>query len=197
MARKLDEEKRTRILEAARDAFGSVGFQLTTIKNIAAATGIAQGTVYTYFGSKEELFDEVVNGIWEKFTEGLGEITLRGGSMTRKFTEFLDFGFELLVQVHPLLRGMYTEANRKELLREKVEAICQYIDALFASADARPLLFGDLSDEARRFNLNMMVSGILFRTSLTPPERLQNEIEYLKNGVLRGLGERVSLGELI
>jgi AcrR family transcriptional regulator len=196
MARKLDEEKRTRILEAARDAFGSEGFQQTTIKHIAAATGIAQGTVYTYFGSKEELFDEVVNGIWEKFAEGLSEITLRGGSMTRKFTEFLDFGFELLVQVHPLLRGMYTEANRKELLREKVEAICQYIDELFVSADARPLLFDDLSDEARRFNLNMIVSGILFRTSLTTPERLVGEIEYLKTGVLKGLGERMANGVL-
>ncbi len=196
MARKLDEEKRSRIIDAAKDAFGTLGFQQTTIKRIAAATGIAQGTVYTYFGSKEELFTAVVAGIWQRFTDGLNEINLRSGPLTRKFTEFLDFGFDLLVQIHPLLRGMYTEANRKELLREKVEVICRYIDELFVSADAGPLLFGELGEDSRRFNLNMMVSGVLFRTSITKPEDLNGEIEQLKSGILKGLGERALFGGL-
>ena len=195
MARKLDEEKRARILEAAREAFGAEGFQKTTIKIIANATGIAQGTIYTYFQNKEELFDAVVAGIWQTFSDGMREITLSSASLLEKFVEFLDFGFDLLVEAHPLLRGMYGEANRRDLLGEKVETICRYIDDLFQSAGYQPMLFGDISAESRNFNLNVMVSGILFRTSLTRPENLDREILQLKQGVLRALGERMAGGQ--
>ena len=194
MARKLDVEKRERIIQEARKAFGTDGFEKTTIKAIAAATGIAQGTLYTYFKSKEELFNAVVENLWQSFSQGMNEITLSSASFSEKFMEFLDFGFELLIEVHPLLRGMYGEANRRNLLIEKVEFICRYIDDLFQSAGTLPALFGDISSESRHFNLNIMVSGILFRTSLTRPEHLEREISSLKHGVLRGLSERMTEG---
>ena len=194
MARKLDEEKRSRILDAARKSFGDGGFEKTTIKRIAQVTGLAQGSVYTYFKNKEKLFDAVVDDIWLDFNRGLKEITLSGGALVEKFTEFLNLGFALLVQVHPLLRGMYSEANRRELLSEKLETICGYIDELFSTSSENPSLFAALSPVVRRFNLNIMVSGILFRTSLTKPEDLEEEIRYLKEGFLKALGERLTPG---
>ncbi|MBT3274905.1 MAG: TetR/AcrR family transcriptional regulator [Spirochaetales bacterium] len=196
MARKLDEEKRTRILEAARGAFGDGGFQKTTIKNIAEKTGLAQGTVYTYFENKENLFDAVVEDIWREFDNGMKKINFSSASLIKKFTEFLDFGFALLEQVHPLLRGMYSEANRRELLSEKLDTICSYIDRLFISSQSNSSLFGPLSAESRKFNLNIMVSGVLFRASLTKPEDLDQELIFMKNGILRAMGDRIAMGQL-
>ena len=161
MARKLDEEKRVRILHAARDAFGSEGFQRTTIKGIAEATGVAQGTIYTYFESKEKLFDEVVEEIWETFDREINRINVESSSIVDKVTGFLNYSFEILVQVHPLLRGMYTEAVKRDLLREKLDVICNYIEDLFTSNEGAPLIYQDRSAETRRFNINVMVAGIL------------------------------------
>lgn len=187
MARKLDEEKRSRILAAARDAFGADGFQKTTIKGIAQATGIAQGTLYTYFKNKEKLFDEVVEEIWQTFSGGLEKISVENAAIVDKVGKFIDFCFDLLIQIHPLLRGMYTEANRRELLDDKLRVICRYIEDFFTMPDGAPIVSGERSVETRNFNINVMVYGILFKISLTKPEDLSRVIDELKSSLMRAL----------
>jgi AcrR family transcriptional regulator len=46
---------RRRILEAARDCFSKAGFEATTTREIAAAAGIAAGTLFNYFPAKEAI----------------------------------------------------------------------------------------------------------------------------------------------
>lgn len=54
-----DEDKsqrREQIMTAAKEVFAHKGFHATTIADIAAQAGLAYGSVYWYFDSKEELF---------------------------------------------------------------------------------------------------------------------------------------------
>lgn len=44
------------ILDAAYDLFGSQGYYATKMSEIAELAGIAKGTLYLYFSSKEDLF---------------------------------------------------------------------------------------------------------------------------------------------
>ena len=53
------EEKRDLILDAALRVFGQRGFSQTRLSDVAEDAGIAKGTVYLYFSSKEELFREM------------------------------------------------------------------------------------------------------------------------------------------
>jgi AcrR family transcriptional regulator len=46
---------RRRILEAARERFAAVGFEAATTRDIAAAAGVAAGTLFNYFPSKEAI----------------------------------------------------------------------------------------------------------------------------------------------
>lgn len=48
--------RREEILDAARRVFAARGFRGTTIADIAEDAGIALGTIYLYFSSKEEVF---------------------------------------------------------------------------------------------------------------------------------------------
>jgi AcrR family transcriptional regulator len=48
--------KRKAIVEAAREIFARQGYETTTIAEIAAAAGIAVGTVYLYFRNKREIY---------------------------------------------------------------------------------------------------------------------------------------------
>jgi AcrR family transcriptional regulator len=48
-------ETRRRIVKAARDRFAKVGFEAATTREIAAAAGIAVGTLFNYFPSKEAI----------------------------------------------------------------------------------------------------------------------------------------------
>ena len=53
-------ETRRRILKAARDRFAKVGFEAATTREIAAAAGIAVGTLFNYFPSKEAIIMAMV-----------------------------------------------------------------------------------------------------------------------------------------
>lgn len=51
---------RAKILAAAEDAFGSMGYHQAGVSDITRMAGVAQGTFYTYFASKEDTLRELV-----------------------------------------------------------------------------------------------------------------------------------------
>src|ERR1700683_1658680 len=48
-------DKRERILHAAVRVFAKKGFHATRVSEVAKAAGVADGTIYLYFRSKDEL----------------------------------------------------------------------------------------------------------------------------------------------
>jgi len=53
--RRRSKDKRDRILKAAVKVFAKNGFHATRVSEVAKAAGVADGTIYLYFKSKEEL----------------------------------------------------------------------------------------------------------------------------------------------
>jgi AcrR family transcriptional regulator len=75
---------RVRILEAARQLFATSGFEVCTTRQIADAAGIAAGTLFNYFATKEavlaSLAAEAVAGAYQDFEgENCKEGTLEEG----------------------------------------------------------------------------------------------------------------------
>src|SRR5919199_2262443 len=63
-------DKRARILDAAVKVFAERGFHSATVAEIARAAGVADGTIYLYFKSKDDLLLELFD---EKMTQLIGE----------------------------------------------------------------------------------------------------------------------------
>ena len=55
------QETRRRIVECARNLFNDKGFEHTTTRDIAEAAGIAAGTMFNYFPSKEALAMTIID----------------------------------------------------------------------------------------------------------------------------------------
>jgi AcrR family transcriptional regulator len=51
-----EQAVRQRIVDAAIDVFGDMGYQRATVQDVVRASGLSVGAVYTYFKNKEELF---------------------------------------------------------------------------------------------------------------------------------------------
>lgn len=47
---------RTAILDAAREVFGELGFEASTVRDIVRRSGLSVGAFYNYYRSKEEVF---------------------------------------------------------------------------------------------------------------------------------------------
>jgi TetR/AcrR family transcriptional regulator len=58
-SRPRSEGKRTRIVDAAMRHFAEQGYHAARVGDIAAALGIAKGSIFQHFGSKDGLFFEV------------------------------------------------------------------------------------------------------------------------------------------
>jgi TetR/AcrR family fatty acid metabolism transcriptional regulator len=84
MARKRTQDKRDRILEAAVKVFARKGYFAARVADIASQAGVADGTIYLYFRSKEDilvsLFDEIMA---EHIEKGRGEIATVEGTAAR------------------------------------------------------------------------------------------------------------------
>jgi len=70
-ARPRSDAKRTRIIEAATQHFAEHGYHAARVGDIAAALGIAKGSVFQHFGSKDGLFFEVYKRAVRSFAKYL------------------------------------------------------------------------------------------------------------------------------
>lgn len=61
-----------KILDAAREEFGERGFSDSSIVGITQRAGVALGTFYTYFDSKEELFQALVRDMSAQVRDSVG-----------------------------------------------------------------------------------------------------------------------------
>ncbi len=68
---------RRAILDSAEKVFHTEGFADAKIAKIAQMAGLASGTIYNYFDSKESIFRALVDHRAEAFWAGLQEITAR------------------------------------------------------------------------------------------------------------------------
>ncbi len=57
------------ILKAAADVIIRLGYDKTSMSDIAAEAGISRGTVYLYFKGKEELFEALVYWEWMQYAQ--------------------------------------------------------------------------------------------------------------------------------
>lgn len=69
------EQRERAILDAATRLFASDGFHATSMRRIAAAAGVSEGTVFHYFGSKNDLMLAILHGFYHGvLNPGAGEI---------------------------------------------------------------------------------------------------------------------------
>ncbi|MFD0868276.1 Potential acrAB operon repressor [Chlamydia abortus] len=122
MARKFsDHEKeriRERLVEAGKQCFGLYGLKKTSIEQLTKAAGIAQGTFYLFFPSKEELYFELLELEEERVRRQLLEETEESGRMDKeKLVRFLRKSLTVIGE-NPFFRQLYEEDVMEQLVRK-------------------------------------------------------------------------------
>lgn len=89
---KLSKEKQDKILIAAKNEFSRVSFEETSIKNIVQNAGIARGSFYQYFESKEELLQYLMKDEMKKVDNHLQNILKeKNGDIFEVFISIYDY----------------------------------------------------------------------------------------------------------
>ena len=121
-ARKLSrEDKRRRIIDAAVHVFAKKGFFGARVSEIAESAGVADGTIYLYFKSKDDilisLFEEKMQGIIERLREALEE---HAGDPEAKIRRYIVGHLRLVAEQPDLMQVLTVE------LRQSARFIKEY-----------------------------------------------------------------------
>src|SRR5579885_1834643 len=144
---------REKLLEAAEKEFAERGYHGTGVAAIALRAGLAQGTLYIYFQSKDEIFTTLVRYIGMRLRKqtaaALGRGTTRLDGERRALEAFLSF-----VQQHP---GTYRIIQELQFVDEKLyrEYYRTFVRSYARSMD-RAVRDGQLSpggNEARAWSM--------------------------------------------
>ena len=79
------KKTRDRFIEVARSLFARKGVENTTMNDIAAASDKGRRTIYTYFKSKREIFNAVIETETDDLLRNLRIIVSRNGSLRAGF----------------------------------------------------------------------------------------------------------------
>lgn len=86
--------KRAMIVDAARHSFLEHGYAATSMSAVADNLGCSKATMWSHFGSKEELFAAVIDSLLELFSNDIDEVltnqTFSLPAMRRACLRFLD-----------------------------------------------------------------------------------------------------------
>ncbi|MGG1551073.1 TetR/AcrR family transcriptional regulator [Paenibacillus ferrarius] len=106
-----DEVKRS-ICTAALAEFKQHGFLKASMRQIAEAAGMTPGNIYRYFKSKEDLFGELLQPVYEELTLAMGTIKQEiDGSLCVEVKDHLSFLRQIDATLIRLFRESSTELN--------------------------------------------------------------------------------------
>lgn len=109
---------RVTLMEKGKELFLQFGLRRTSIDSIISASGIAKGSFYTFFRSKEELFLEIWLEEESKYNQFLTEIMTSAKTPKDMIVQVCKGTFEYL-ESNPFHRNLY-ERNETEYLIRKL-----------------------------------------------------------------------------
>lgn len=179
----VSEFRRAEIIDAARTVFARRGFSLGIMDEIAREAGIAKGTLYLYFRSKDEIFKAVL----DRDMKNLKESTLKrlddAKGLKEKIRAFALVRIESAEANKEFFRIMdsdrgahsYTRSQYRDWLREPVSRLASAIGKAAEKGKIR-----GVDAEKTAWLIVDMTRGTIQRRLISQGEtRLTTEVEFL------------------
>ncbi len=182
------EATRQRLLDAAETEFGVHGFHAASIAGITQRAGVAQGTFYLYFPSKEDVIRELVRHMGHELRLALATATT--GATDRLAVERL--GFEAFARFSLRHRNLYRIVMESQFVDEAIYR--GYYEALaegYAAGLRRAIERGEVRDvdpEAAAWALMGVAHFVGLRYAIwqerePPPEALDAVFDVVRRGL--------------
>jgi len=118
------KRKKEEIIQAAVQVFSSKGYHNTRMEEIAAAAGIGKGTIYEYFDSKLQLFQEMLKSSLQIYYKSLDAREMKNISVAEKICMLMEAHFRFCQQNKELTRVIFWETGTlDEELKEWIYAV--------------------------------------------------------------------------
>jgi len=117
---------RESILSASREVFAELGYGATTVRDIIRKTGLASGTFYNYFKSKEEVFEALMDHSMAQLRPRLRAERVRSRTFEEYLSNVLRVYFEYLIEDLPTHRVMRRNTGALRVRMDTPEVIAGF-----------------------------------------------------------------------
>ncbi len=166
----LPEEKRDRLLRAATELFAERGFYRADMEKIAARAGVAKGSLYNYFRSKDDLFLHLCQEGIERFREAVWGNIPPGADIYQQIEQLFRRQVPLIL-AHPQNFQIYLNLSSSGMKRfadrysrKGEEYAARRLKKLLHEGIARGTVRSDLDVPLAAFMINSL--SIMFMASL-------------------------------
>ena len=136
------DNRRARLLKAAREVFSQKGFHAATVDDITKAAGVAKGTFYLYFAEKPAIFYELMQGFFELVTDTGLAISQDVDARANYFTRVQE-GARRLAQLFRDNRDLVRLAYRESMgMDERLERMVRNFYRRLAEVEAENIRLG-------------------------------------------------------
>ena len=185
------EETRNKLLEAARQAFGSVGYAQTSMDELTASAGLTRGALYHHFGDKKGLLQAVVQQVDAELDAQLAQVSEQAANAWEGFKGrcrvFLEMATHIEVQ-RIMLRDAPSVLG-SEYLQSSQSACSASLAAMLRDLmDTHVIQHTDPEALARLIQGGLMDASFWIAADQQPPQRLTSALDSLDlmlRGVLR------------
>jgi TetR/AcrR family transcriptional regulator, cholesterol catabolism regulator len=144
--RRQAEQRRLQLIDTALAVFAEKGVDGATVKDLSEAAGVAQGLLYHYFHSKDELLEAALDRHY--FVPELRRITSpdRDRPIAEVLLEVVTSFDALLREKHQFVQVVFREAMSNPMVAERLERgrregvrlLTEYLDSRVAAGELRP-----------------------------------------------------------
>ena len=130
------EERKNEILDVAEILFGSKGFDNTSTNDILNEVGIARGTLYYHFKSKEDILDAMIERMTERLCAAAVKIAQDESiPVLNRISQTIlalnvneDIGTEVMNQIHKPQNALMHQKVQERMLSSVVPIMSQLIE---------------------------------------------------------------------
>jgi AcrR family transcriptional regulator len=128
-------ENRQAILMAAREVFAEIGYEAASVRDIIGRTGLASGTFYNYFRSKEEIARAIASDAAERLRPILHAHRERTTDFSGYLTGIIRVYFQFIVDEQMGLRTSRRFAERYPRVRVQTPAVAAVFEEVRSSIE--------------------------------------------------------------
>lgn len=144
------EETKGKLLEAAREAFGTIGYANTSMDELTASVGLTRGALYHHFGDKKGLLAAVVEEIDQEMDNRLHDISNAAATSWEGFVgrcrAYIEMAIEPEIQrivlrdAPSVLGNGFTHPSQSQCLATMATMLQQFMDeGIIAVTDSHAL----------------------------------------------------------
>lgn len=122
------KKKKLRILREATRLFSFKGYDDTTVSQIAKASEVSFGSVFTYFETKEALFQAVITEPFNRIREQFSELDNQGEITAEYLNRMVEQHIQFFVRERPYLQLIQQILGNPERFPELLDSLNQISD---------------------------------------------------------------------